>query len=114
MIAKRVIRGAGYGPEIPANFYFYGPENNIVQIRSKIMNIEKNLFRNVNRFLKYRLNKNVFKNEKFLLLDQFFRLSAIKRSVIGEKFDWYLKMMSAIIEVSAIKCPLHRGFVMRV
>ena len=49
---KRVNRGAGYGLEIPANFHFYGPENAIVWIRSKITNIEKKLSQNVNRCLK--------------------------------------------------------------
>ena len=74
MTGKRVNRGAGYGLEIPANFHFYGPENAIVWIRSK----------------------NVLKNEKFVLFDQYFGLSAIRRSVIGEKFNWDLKMVSAI------------------
>ena len=52
MTGKRVNCGAGYGLEIPANFYFYGPENAIVWIRSKITNIEKKLSQNVNRCLK--------------------------------------------------------------
>ena len=49
---KRVNRGVGYGLEIPAKFHFYGPENAIVWIRSKITNIEKKLSQNVNRCLK--------------------------------------------------------------
>ena len=49
---KGVNRGAGYGLEIPAKFHFYGPENAIVWIRSKITNIEKKLSQNVNRCLK--------------------------------------------------------------
>ena len=49
---KRVNHGAGYRLEIPANFHFYGPENPIVWIRSKITNIEKKLSQNVNRCLK--------------------------------------------------------------
>ena len=47
-----VNRGAGYGLEISANFHFYGPENAIVWIRSKITNIEKKFNQNVNRYLK--------------------------------------------------------------
>ena len=52
MTGKRVNCGVGYRLEIPANFYFYGPENAIVWIRSKITNIEKKLSQNVNRCLK--------------------------------------------------------------
>ena len=49
---KHVNRGAGYKLKIPANFHFYGPENAIVWIRSKITNIENKLSQNVNRYLK--------------------------------------------------------------
>ena len=104
---KRVNRGAGYGLEIPANFHFYGPENAIVWIKSAITNIEKKLSQNVNRCLN-RLNNNVFKSEKFVLFDQYFGLSAIRRPVIGEIFNWDLKM------VSAIKCLPQRVFNMKV
>ena len=33
---KRVSRGGGYGLEIPASFYFYGPEKAITSIRNKL------------------------------------------------------------------------------
>ena len=49
---KCVNRGAGYGLEIPVNFHFYGSENAIVWIRSKITNREKKLSQTVNRCLK--------------------------------------------------------------
>ena len=40
-------------------------------------------------------------------------MSAIDRSILKGNVNWDLKIMSAI-EVSAIKCLLQRGFVMRV
>ena len=49
---KHVSHGAGYRLEILANFHFYGPENPIVWIGSKITNIEKKLSQNLNRCLK--------------------------------------------------------------
>ena len=33
---KRINRRGGYGLEIPANFYFYGPENKINKIEEKL------------------------------------------------------------------------------
>ena len=55
------------------------------------------------------LKLNVY---KFLtrnaLYGQLLGVSAIERTVLGGNVNWDLKMMSAI------KCPLYRGFVMRV
>ena len=49
---KRVNCGAGYRLETPTNIDFYGPENVIVWIASKMTNIENKLSRNVNLCLK--------------------------------------------------------------
>ena len=65
---KRVNRGAGYGLEIPTNFHFYGPENAIVWIRSKITNTEKKLSQNVNRCLKQILKKTSLKPKNLFYL----------------------------------------------
>ena len=40
---KRINRGGGYGLEIPANFYFYGPEEAISWFKNKINIIEEKL-----------------------------------------------------------------------
>ena len=44
----------------------------------------------------------------------YWAFSAIEsgRSVLGDKVNWDVKMMSAI--EPSIKCPLHKGFVMTV
>ena len=49
---KRINRGGGYGLEIPANFYCYGPEKAINWFKNKINKIEKKLKENVKHSLK--------------------------------------------------------------
>ena len=49
---KRVNCRGRYGLEIPANFYFYGPEKAINWLKNKINKIEEKLKENVKHFLK--------------------------------------------------------------
>ena len=49
---KRINRGGGYGLEIPANFYFYGPEKAINWLGNKINKIEEKLKENIKHCLK--------------------------------------------------------------
>ena len=71
-------------------------------LKSKITKIEKNL----NETVKY----IQISCKKCLTLD----VSAIERSVLEGKFEFGPKNDVRCRELSAIKCPLHRGFVMRV
>ena len=60
---KRINRGGGYGLEIPANFYFNGPEKAINWLKNKINKIEKKLKENLKvSEIKYRetSHKNLF------------------------------------------------------
>ena len=91
---KRVNCRGGYGLEIPANFYFYGPEKAINWLKNKVNKIEEKLKENVKHCLKLNI-------EKLLV-------SAIERSFLGGNVNQDLKMKSTM------KCPPHRGFVMRV
>ena len=40
---KRINSGGGYGLDIPANFYFYDPENTINWLKNKINKIRRNI-----------------------------------------------------------------------
>ena len=49
---KRINREGGYGLEIPANFYFYGPEKVINWLKNKVNKKEDKLNENVKQCLK--------------------------------------------------------------
>ena len=49
---KRINHGSGYVLEIPANFYFYGPEKAINWLENKINKIEEKLKENIKHCLK--------------------------------------------------------------
>ena len=49
---KRINRGGGCGLEIPADFYFYGPQKAINWLKNKINKIEEKLKENVKHCLK--------------------------------------------------------------
>ena len=49
---KRINHGGGYELEIPANFYFHGPQKAITRLKNKINKIEEKPKENIKHCLK--------------------------------------------------------------